>query len=92
MPHVKGHIRQPILDAFEDKAAVDVALGKLWKCTDTVPGALVTEAQDWLVRTRYADLDHLPTLGTFAQLARALKPAIAHLADAGRLRVGGEAA
>lgn len=62
MSHAKGHLRQPIIDAFdahrnpaEDEiirelggtARARVALTRLWSCTDQIPGDIRDVVEDW---------------------------------------------
>ena len=83
--HAPGHIRGALGDAFDTddewwmsfdtpKQAL-MLLGKLWNCTDIVPGLLRVEIAEWL------DDERLLHGCTYAQAARALKEGLLRVLD-----------
>ena len=83
--HAPGHIRGALGDAFDTddewwmsfdtpKQAL-MLLGKLWNCTDIVPGLLRVEIAEWL------DDERLLHGCTYAQAARALKEELLRVLD-----------
>jgi hypothetical protein len=63
--HAPGHLRDrfiELLEAGEYSAELTALAGKLWNCTDTIPGATCS----WL---------DVPTGSSYAQLARRIRSA-----------------
>lgn len=74
--HMKGHLRQPVIDAFDvgypteedviellgGKETARRVLGKLWNSTDTLPRDIVyVISQDW------EGMDHVHSFGVLSR-------------------------
>ena len=55
--HAPGHIREAFLESIKNRAPDRALAGKLWSCTDIMPGG-------------YCELLFIPTGSTYAQAAR----------------------
>ncbi len=90
--HAPGHIRQALIDAFEATQSDDrewwetfnrpedafLLLGKLWNCSDILPGDLYEEIKSW------AQVDEFH--GTYGAAARVLKEELSRALEEGKER------
>ena len=98
MPHAKGHLRDPLIEAFDchvsrdrewykflgPKAKALRLLGRLWNCTDTMPGSTRDAVAEWLLLERHIDeqLERQIRSGcSYAQVVRILIPCVRELPE-----------